>query len=207
MNGLDESFQKLLGRQPSNDEKQELYRVRDALGLGNNDALWLIIMALQFYHEKYNSIPARIEKAAKTATAESAKQAQSEINKAVATLVPSVKKAVETAAAETIHRIQLGKSIITLWVGAIVIGGAIAFGYLTGAGILKLANTAKIPWRYFFNECGWGLGMGIASPGLLFIGFSRAFPTSAVWRWLCAGLGLMGILLMILWNIAPLLKY
>ena len=39
MSDLDDSFAKLLGRQPSDAERQNLYRVRDALGLKNNDAL------------------------------------------------------------------------------------------------------------------------------------------------------------------------
>ena len=33
MSDLDDSFAKLLGRQPSDAERQSLYRVRDALGL------------------------------------------------------------------------------------------------------------------------------------------------------------------------------
>jgi hypothetical protein len=41
MSELDDSFAKLLGRQPSDAERQQLYTVRDALGLKNNDALWL----------------------------------------------------------------------------------------------------------------------------------------------------------------------
>ena len=36
---LDDSFAKLLGRQPSDAERQQLYRVRDALELKNNDAV------------------------------------------------------------------------------------------------------------------------------------------------------------------------
>ena len=53
MSDLDDSFAKLLGRQPSDAERQSLYRVRDALGLKNNDALWLVLMALQHYQGQY----------------------------------------------------------------------------------------------------------------------------------------------------------
>jgi hypothetical protein len=49
MNELEDSFAKLLGRQPTDADRQRLYRVRDALGLKNNDALWLVLMALQHY--------------------------------------------------------------------------------------------------------------------------------------------------------------
>lgn len=61
MSDLDESFAQLLGRQPSDAERQELYRVRDALGLKNNDALWLVIMVLQHYKGEYKDIPNEIK--------------------------------------------------------------------------------------------------------------------------------------------------
>ena len=38
---------KLLGREPSGPELAEFVRVRDALGLRDNDALWLVLLALQ----------------------------------------------------------------------------------------------------------------------------------------------------------------
>ena len=64
MSELDESFAKLLGKQPSDKERQDLYRVRDALGLKTNDALWLVLMALQHYETRYERFPAQIESAA-----------------------------------------------------------------------------------------------------------------------------------------------
>ncbi len=63
-NSLDESFAKLLGRQPSDTERQQLYRVRDALQLKNNDALWLVLMALQYYQDQYERFPKAIALAA-----------------------------------------------------------------------------------------------------------------------------------------------
>ena len=65
MSDLDDSFAKLLGRQPSDAERQSLYRVRDALGLKNNDALWLVLMALQHYQGQYEKFPQAIAQAAK----------------------------------------------------------------------------------------------------------------------------------------------
>lgn len=38
---------KLLGREPTGPELAEFVRVRDALGLRDNDALWLVLLALQ----------------------------------------------------------------------------------------------------------------------------------------------------------------
>ena len=65
MSDLDDSFAKLLGRQPSDAERQSLYRVRDALCLKNNDALWLVLMALQHYQGQYEKFPQAIAQAAK----------------------------------------------------------------------------------------------------------------------------------------------
>lgn len=64
MNDLENSFFKLLGRQPTEAERQQLYLVRDALGLKNNDALWLILMALQYHQTMYASFPALITQGA-----------------------------------------------------------------------------------------------------------------------------------------------
>jgi len=60
MNELDNSFVKLLGRQPSDAERQNLYKVRDALCLKENDALWLILIALQYHQNLYEKIPSQI---------------------------------------------------------------------------------------------------------------------------------------------------
>jgi hypothetical protein len=62
---LEDSFAKLLGAQPSDKDRQDLYRVRDALGLKSNDALWLVLMGLQHYQSQYERFPARIEDAAR----------------------------------------------------------------------------------------------------------------------------------------------
>jgi hypothetical protein len=46
---LDDSFAQLLGHQPSDKERQDLYRVRDALKLKSTDAVWTLLMVLQHY--------------------------------------------------------------------------------------------------------------------------------------------------------------
>lgn len=40
-------IQKILGRDPTRAESEEFYRVRDALHLRDNDALWMILLLLQ----------------------------------------------------------------------------------------------------------------------------------------------------------------
>ena len=58
MSDLDESFEKLLGRQPTDDERQRLYRVRDALNIKPTDAVWTLLMVLEHYQTMYEEIPA-----------------------------------------------------------------------------------------------------------------------------------------------------
>lgn len=103
MSDLDDSFAKLLGRQPSDAERQSLYRVRDALGLKNNDALWLVLMALQHYQGQYEKFPQAIAQAAKDTlvnfkvTADATVKASAEAAKA------DLAQAVAAAAQEVAH--------------------------------------------------------------------------------------------------------
>ncbi len=124
MSDLDNSFQKLLGRQPTDAEVQKLYRVRDALGLKNNDALWLVLMALQHYETSYERMPKAIETAAASvmlkvkATADSTMKASAESFKAdMAQAVASV--------AEDVARNTSRKQ---MWQWA---GGVVGFAFLT----------------------------------------------------------------------------
>jgi len=92
---LEDSFSKLLGRQPSDAERQQLYRVKDALKLKTNDALWLVLMALQYYQDQYEQFPKAISLAASETLADfketadalilaSAEAAKADLAKAVA---------------------------------------------------------------------------------------------------------------------------
>jgi hypothetical protein len=65
---LDESFARLLDHQPTDKERQDLYRARDALKLKATDSVWLLLMALQHYETLYEKIPALIAAAARDAT-------------------------------------------------------------------------------------------------------------------------------------------
>jgi len=49
MGDLDDSFTQLLGHQPTDTEKQNLYRARDTLNLKPTDAVWRLLMVLEHY--------------------------------------------------------------------------------------------------------------------------------------------------------------
>jgi hypothetical protein len=47
----------VVGEQPTEEQKKRLYRMRDALGLANNDALWLVLLALEHYDGRFRKYP------------------------------------------------------------------------------------------------------------------------------------------------------
>jgi hypothetical protein len=144
MHDLEDSFARLLGRQPSDAERQDLYRVRDALGLKNNDALWLVLMALQHYQGQYEKFPQEIAQAASDvltnikATADAVVKASSEAAKE--DLAKAVAETAQRVADSTAHK-QQAQWIVT----------AVAVITLTLAG----------SWVYMFrsgNDAGYNLG-------------------------------------------------
>ena len=58
--GAISAFEKLLGRESKPAEREQLYRVKEALGLRDNDALWLVLFALQYYDSLYRQFPKAI---------------------------------------------------------------------------------------------------------------------------------------------------
>jgi hypothetical protein len=64
---VEEAFAKLVGRQASEEERARLHRLREALGLRDNDAFWSIVMALEYYDSFWRTYPAQFaERAAET---------------------------------------------------------------------------------------------------------------------------------------------
>jgi hypothetical protein len=57
---VEDAFAKLVGRQASETERERLYRVRDALGLRDNDALWSIVIALEHYDSFFRQYPSKL---------------------------------------------------------------------------------------------------------------------------------------------------
>ena len=181
MSELEESFAKLLGRQPSDAERQHLYRVRDALGLKNNDALWLLIMVLEHYQNLYESIPERIEEAAKKAARSAAAQAQADINSAIASLIPTVESAVREGARWALAQEALGRSMLTLIAGCVISGLLFAAGMMYGARVFSAAAAGQLGWSEFWTQLGWALALGTAAPGLLLIGVMQLDNTERAW--------------------------
>jgi hypothetical protein len=193
MSNLDDSFTKLLGRQPSDAERQRLYQVRDALGLRNNDALWLVLIALQHYEQLYAGIPDRIEAAAKKAARSAAAQAQADVNSAIAGLIPTVESAVRDGARWALAQESLVRSMFTLIAGCVVVGVVFAIGVLYGARIFAVAAAGQLGWMEFWTQIGWSLALGTAAPGLLLIGVMQIDDERAWWQYLALVLAVVAV--------------
>lgn len=106
MSDLDESFAKLLGTQATDKDRQDLYRVRDALGLKSNDALWLVLMALQHYQSQYEAFPARIEEAARRTLQKFENVANARATAAAEGASRQVMDAAARAAWDVVHKVE-----------------------------------------------------------------------------------------------------
>lgn len=63
---LQGSYKAIFGKSPSAGDMHAFHRVRDALKIKNDDALWSVLFALQYYLTLYERIPADIETRTRT---------------------------------------------------------------------------------------------------------------------------------------------
>jgi hypothetical protein len=61
---LSAAFERLTGKAGTDEEVRRLYEVKEALGLADNDALWVVLLALEHYDRLYRGYPARISEEA-----------------------------------------------------------------------------------------------------------------------------------------------
>jgi hypothetical protein len=122
---LEDSFTSLLGRQPSDKERQALLRTRDALNLKNNDALWLVLMALGHYETIYCRFPALIARAAADVTEKARTVAEGEVKAASSRLHAKLAETVAKSALDIADRAASTKR--WQWVSTCLIVAASAF--------------------------------------------------------------------------------
>lgn len=131
MGSLDDSFTQLLGHQPSDKDRQELYRVRDALKLKATDAVWLLLMALGYYKTLYEQVPERIAKTAKDVTDGVRAAAEAEARAALEQTKRALADAVRQASVKVAR--DAAGAAIAKWV-TIAVGLMVAALLLVGWG-------------------------------------------------------------------------
>ncbi|UUZ54064.1 hypothetical protein LP419_37440 [Massilia sp. H-1] len=108
MANVEKAFARLIGRQPSEAEVKRLYHVRDALGLKENDALWLVLIALESYDAMYRKYPQMIAEhmqcSVEAQRSAIAAMADLETRRALASLSDAVSRTSETVASSRDRR-------------------------------------------------------------------------------------------------------
>lgn len=138
MSDLEGAFEKLLGRQPSEREVESLYRVKNALGIRDNDSLWMVLMALESYDTLYKKYPSMISSHVENVLADfrqtASAVADAESKKALSTLANAVSNISDNIAKKTVDTqrlLAMGFFMVCL----ITFGALCTFvGYVLGSG-------------------------------------------------------------------------
>jgi len=173
----EEAFAKLLGRHPSEKERERLYRVRDALGIQENDAFWYIVMTLEHYDSLYDGYPAKMAQAAEEAIARARGAFEA------AAVAESV--AVRRLLAEEVRRVAAKSGeglsgfvgVVGAVLAAVVVFGAICvsagFALGSGHGLWAAGSGSGVGWRLvawvLSAPAGW-MAFALLLPGLLQVG-------------------------------------
>jgi hypothetical protein len=125
---VEEAFAKLAGRQASEQERERLYRVRDALGLRDNDAFWSIVMALEHYDSFFRRYPAQLAEE----TRECIEKARAAFAVAAESEAAHVQQVLSEKVAETSVEIarKLAERPVGLHRVTMVLAAVVAFGAL-----------------------------------------------------------------------------
>jgi hypothetical protein len=137
---LEETFAKVVGRQASDDERRRFYRLRDALGLRDNDAFWSIVMALEYYDSFFRRYPAELAEYterciedARAAFAAAAEREAAQVQRTLSEMVAETSVAIARRLAER----PVGLHRVTMLLSAVVTFGALCVnaGYSLGAPV------------------------------------------------------------------------
>jgi len=141
---VEEAFTKVVGREASDEERARLYRLRDALGLQDNDAFWSIVMALEHYDSFFRAYPDRLAEET-TRCIENARAAFAAAARHEAALVERMlsEKVAETS-------VQIARKLAERPVGlhriTAVLAAVVAFGALCVSAGYSLATADKPFW-------------------------------------------------------------
>lgn len=187
MDEIEVAFEKLLGRQASEKEVQDLYRVKNALNLHNNDSLWLILMALQSYDTMYAKYPEliskQVDKQVEKHKSLFAEMADAETKKALSTLSTAVSEASQAVALKVADTARWRAWGLVLFAMLGFAGLCMTVGYVLGSGQVPYwaqVSSTKGPLFNIFSiilnaPVGWLLP--IVSAGLFGATFINHKPT------------------------------
>lgn len=171
MANVEKAFAKLIGRQPSEIEVRRLYQVRDALGLKDNDALWLVLIALESYDALYRKYPQlvadQVQFSVEAQRSAIAAIADCETRRSLATLSDAVSRTSETLTGRLIEARSLqAAGVFTV---ALLLFGTLCtmMGFLLASGRAPFWAPAPEDSGFFFyifstlarTPAGWMAGV------------------------------------------------
>jgi hypothetical protein len=127
------SFERLLGRAATERERDQLRRVQAELGLRENDALWLVIFALQYYEGLYRQFPKAIAAEAQRVLSETRVTAEASIRAGAESAKADLAKAIATTARDVARDVAKRQMVQWLVVGMLVGAGLLGAGVYIGA--------------------------------------------------------------------------
>jgi hypothetical protein len=191
VDSIEDNWTRLLGHQPSDKDKQDLYRVRDVLNLKPTDAVWQLLIAFQYYVKLYEKFPAHIAAAAgkvtegvRAAAAADAKAAFAESKRALTEAVrqAAVKSAQRAAGAAILKWVSGATAIICV---SLLLVGRIAFSAGQDKGKAVGENGAKRECAALVAASSWAN----TPDGLLAFSLAKVGGLGDVGR--CSGRGMV----------------
>ena len=147
--GIVDAFEAAWQRRATPEEADRLHRVQTVLGVNDNDAFLVLMVALEHYQGLYSSMPARIEEAARAAVGEAKETAQRVANTAAqlahSDLVEQLGEAVNKVATESARKQQWKALAIGIGAASIslLITGWMAFDQGKEAGYSAAIKVAR----------------------------------------------------------------
>lgn len=128
-------FEKLIGRASTETERRQLRLVKEALGLRDNDALWLVIFALQYYDSLYRQFPKAIATEAAAVMARTRETADAQLRAGVEQAKADLARAVALAAQDVARDVARQQATQWLVYGMAVGAALVASGIAIGRGL------------------------------------------------------------------------
>jgi len=129
------SFERMLGRAATERERNQLRRVQAELDLRENDALWLVIFALQYYEGLYRQFPKAIAAEAQRVLSETRVTAEATIRAGAESAKADLAKAIATTAQGVARDVARRQMIQWLIVGMLLGAGILCAGIYIGGHI------------------------------------------------------------------------
>ena len=127
------SFERMLGRAATERERDQLRRVQAELGLRENDALWLVIFALQYYDGLYRQFPKAIAAEAQRVLSDTRATAEATIRAGAESAKADLAKAIAMTARDVARDVARRQMIHWLVIGILLGAGLLGAGIYIGA--------------------------------------------------------------------------